>query len=469
MWPRNHKISRLFFPMSIICLFGAASLLNAQERVPQKRSVTEETNVRAEETSTRIGDSGYKVTIPEIKLQSIIGGKPKAKTVPEEPESNESKLDQAPIKERSSSLESEKRVDRLPFDPVDVDQTHPIPSRTTTQGVPEAEETPEKETSLPKQIPETAVSEPAPGAPPEDEVSPVYHPPIAPEEILDTTFVPKKEILPSSETAKQPPITMLDSKASKSSRLEIATTPAREPLSPDEWLSLDLRGPSLVVQLRETEKEEIQESPQQTAQAPYEPEAPSGSSETQRPETPSASLSRELTGEPHPVEQPASDASQGEQPPSTESAQIQAKEIIPSPLDEDALDSREARDYLRQTAPILEELSLLMTRAPGLPIEDYDPSDTSAALVPADIRLKLTSLKRELQVLDSKTFAIIPPSRYQAFHSIVRESIAHAYQACDAIINYFEENNPENFLKAKEHLVKAGELIRKTIKTNGSS
>ena len=141
------------------------------------------------------------------------------------------------------------------------------------------------------------------------------------------------------------------------------------------------------------------------------------------------------------------------------------KEFFPSPLDQDALHSREVRDYLKQAAPVLEELSLLMTRAPSLNIADYDPSDPAAPLVPKELLLKMDSMKRELQILDSKTFSIIPPPKYAKFHTVIRESIASTYQACDAILAYFKESNPENLQKVLTSLTKARELIRRTRST----
>ena len=468
----NLNIRRLLSVLSIIFFFSAASLLNAQEKAPQRRSTAGETDVGAELPNTRIGDSGYKVTIPEIKLRSIIGGKPEERVVPQEPQAPQQQLDQLPSKEEPAGQGSGAMVDRLPFDPVDVAPPPSIPTPPSAASSSETAQTKESKTetvtSGSEEGHETATSEPRP-SPPVEEVNPVYHPPAAPEETLDTTFVPKKDVLRGDETPKQPPIAVLRPRSYKSSRLEISTSQAKELLSPEEWLALDARKPPLVVQLPEPEREGIRETPQQVAEDRDSSVSPTSSQETQQPEPPIVSVPSDSPAASQPVEKTAPEVTHSEQSLPEESIVTHEKERIPTPLDDDALDSREARDYLRETAPILEELSLLMTRAPGLTLEDYDPSDTNSTLVPSDVRVKITSLKRDLQVLDSKTFAIIPPPRYQAFHSLVRESIAHAYQACDAIINYFEEHNPENFIKAKEHLVKAGDLIRRTVKGNGSS
>jgi hypothetical protein len=131
-------------------------------------------------------------------------------------------------------------------------------------------------------------------------------------------------------------------------------------------------------------------------------------------------------------------------------------------LAQEARNSPEVREYLRETAPLLEELSMLMTRAPSLNLADYDPSDAEAPVVPKEIYLKIDSMKRELQNLDSKTFAVIPPPKYVPFHAAIRESITETLQACDAIVSYLNERNDENLQKIMDHLNRSRELIRKT-------
>jgi hypothetical protein len=117
---------------------------------------------------------------------------------------------------------------------------------------------------------------------------------------------------------------------------------------------------------------------------------------------------------------------------------------------------------------VLEELSLLMARAPSLNLVDYDPSELNTPVIPQDLGLKLESLKRDLRILDSKVFSIIPPSKYSQFHELIRQSISHTYLACESISNYFQDAKPEELQKVKEHLVKAKELIQQTRKRNGS-
>ena len=165
-----------------------------------------------------------------------------------------------------------------------------------------------------------------------------------------------------------------------------------------------------------------------------------------------------------PVEQPAEP--EPVRPPIEQPASP-VKEALPSPLAPEALNNPKVREYLRETTPLLEELSLLMTRAPSLSLADYDPSDADAPIVPKEIYLKIDSMKRELQNLDSKTFAIIPPPKYVPFHSVIRESITETYKACDAIISYLNEKNDENLQKILEHLTKARELIRETRTVQG--
>jgi hypothetical protein len=103
-----------------------------------------------------------------------------------------------------------------------------------------------------------------------------------------------------------------------------------------------------------------------------------------------------------------------------------------------------------------------MTRAPSLAIADYDPSDPNTPPIPKEVQLKMEALKRELQILDSKSFAIIPPKKYLTFHGLIRDSVAETHQACDAIIRYLQESNPENLRSVQEHLRKAKTLIQRS-------
>ncbi len=133
---------------------------------------------------------------------------------------------------------------------------------------------------------------------------------------------------------------------------------------------------------------------------------------------------------------------------------------IPTPLASAALSSPEARNYLRETAPILEELFFIIAKAPTLGIADYDPADPNANVFPRDLQARMDSMKRRLQVLDSKIFAVIPPTKYQAFHETIRKSISETYQACDALLDYFNDATDANLTRAGEHLQNAGRLIQ---------
>jgi len=173
------------------------------------------------------------------------------------------------------------------------------------------------------------------------------------------------------------------------------------------------------------------------------------------------SLQESPPEEPRPVAEPSAPE---EAPPPVEQAPETPPppETFPSPLDDDVLESREVRDYLRAAAPILEELSLLMTRVPSLVIEDFDPSNANAPVVGTDVLAKMDSTRRDLQILDSKTFSIIPPPKYAQFHSRIRESITETYQACEAIINFFNERTDEDLRRVQEHLLRARDLILDT-------
>jgi len=422
---------------------------------PLERPQTTTPRTAQEEASTEIGQSGYVVKVPEIRMRSIIGERPQKKTVEEEPRpepvSPVQELKDDPV---ISAEPPADQVNRLPFDPVDSEHRASSPLGEPTPEPP-IKADPETEKQIVERIQDRPQPEEVPPKPMETiDESPVYHPPVAPEETYDPSFVPQKEILRRTGPHKIPAVAELEVRSGKISRLELGSRFADDPIPPEDWLSLGKRPEPVLLELPEPVKEQVAEQPREDAETPrsYFPE------ETRTGDSP--------RGKPVPLE-----TRDGTPPgPETETVprkpvapeESPAKETIPTPLDDDALDSREARDYLRQTAPIMEELSLLMIRAPGLTIVDYDPSETNTALIPEEIKLKMASIKRELQVLDSKTFAVIPPSKYLAFHELVRQSIAHTYMACDEIINYFDENKVENFQKAKEHLVKAGDFIRRT-------
>ena len=368
-----------------------------------------------------IGDSGYMVPIPEIRMNRIVGGKSAPSSTPTPPKevpsvtpSPAKELPPAeetgppPPEERPAALPDGPDVDSLPFEPLD------------------------RRPAVEKPLEPKPVQE----APEKQYRPPVLQSPTAPEDIMEAP-APKKEHLGKKTTPVIPPLLNLEAVKRTSKNTPLESIRAQDDAGSKEGIPLDPRR-----------------EPETTPSV--EPEAP-----------------KELIGPPEPAQPPltAPDIEEPAVPertlPSVEQPAPLAKEALPSPLAQEALDSPEVREYLRETAPLLEELSLLMTRAPSLNIADYDPSDAEAPIVPKAIYLKMDSMKRELQNLDSKTFAIIPPPKYGPFHAVIRESITETYQACDAIISYLNERNDENLQKIMEHLTRARELIRKTRSAQG--
>jgi hypothetical protein len=197
-----------------------------------------------------------------------------------------------------------------------------------------------------------------------------------------------------------------------------------------------------------------------------EPAVPTKDVRVQEPVPTPAPVPSEVSKEPVPAPPPEG-PSETKPPtelitPPKEEPPAPVKLAVPSPLDDGSHPSAELRDYLKDTAPILEELSLLMTRAPSLALTDYDPSQERPNAFRDDIYMKIEYMKRELQVLDSKTFAIIPPKKYSRFHAVIRDSITETYQACDNIIAFMRDPNRANLDKMQEHLRKARELIQLT-------
>ena len=142
---------------------------------------------------------------------------------------------------------------------------------------------------------------------------------------------------------------------------------------------------------------------------------------------------------------------------------------IASPLDEEPPVSREVREYLAATAPILGALSSLIGRAPSLALEDYDPSDPNAPVKSEDLLIKMKAMNRELQILDTKSFSVVPPAKYMDFHQRIRESITETLQACDTIIEYLGKREIQQLRKIHEHLTRARDLIRETSQSSRSA
>ncbi len=507
--------------------------------------------VKPGQTVAPIGNSGYMVPIPEIKMRSIIGNKAsRPATVPSPKEQSSPIL--APAKNQPSPTKAEKPgtgehpsaaevpnapdVETLPFEPAKRRSTVEQPSEPATVQRPSATEyrsplahppaTPEDVIAAPTPKKQLLGKKVTPTIPPllvlqpikvaskakslgwikaQDEAGskdqilldprrePEVIPDLEPEAIAKSEPVKepeqdrqkaseksnqaqplkeaRQELLktPEREVLKKPlreaeqdlrnaPEQAVHEKSLKEARQELLKTPEREVLKkPLREVEQDLRNaPEQAVhdkslkearqELLKTPEKEVQKEPLKEALLSPEPE-PVPAALT----PPEAEQPAEPEESPLPVEKPA--------PP--------VQEIPPSPLAQDALNSPRVKQYLRETAPLLEELSLLMTKAPSLNLADYDPSDANAPMVPKDIYLKMDSMKRELQNLDSKTFAIIPPPKYIPYHAVIRQSITETYEACDAIISYLNERNDENLKKILEHLTKARELIRQTRTVQG--
>jgi hypothetical protein len=190
-----------------------------------------------------------------------------------------------------------------------------------------------------------------------------------------------------------------------------------------------------------------------------EPMTPIPSEDPEEAQTPAVIEEQSIADEPSPPEiEPEPEAAPP--PPAP------AREMVPSPLAPDAIEDEEAREYLIKTSQILEELSLLMTRAPSLSLAQYDPSDSSAPLAPPEVMRQIESLSRRLRILDSKTFTVIPPNRYNDFHNMLRNSIAESRMAFESVMNFFSQGDPGALQEMQDHITKARELIRETRRTS---
>ena len=376
------------------------------------------------QTFAPIGESGYQVPIPEFKMKNLIGGPPKqeAPAAPQEEKRTPAPSVEAPKAKPVPKEMPVPQVPRLPFEPVDRG-----PKVEAGQEAPPAKETPTKET-------------PTKGTREKEYESPLLKAPIIPEDITAGLPLPRKEVLPKTGIPGSP--SLMDAEPVKEGlkTIPLERTEIDDMADPRLWIPLEPRR----------EAEAIVPEPEPEPAAPIQ-------REEARPElTPKESESREAIPQPleQPVEPKESIPTKEEAPP--------VKESISSPLGRDAAENPEVGAYLKATAPILEELSLLMARTPSLTVADYDPSEANAPVFPKELIVKMDSLKRELQILDSKTFEIIPPAKYAPFHSIIRQSITQTYQACDEIINYFSDRKEQSLQKVQEHLLKARELIQKT-------
>jgi len=356
-------------------------------------------------------------------MKQIIGGPSESKTVPPEdagkaaPEVEKSQLEK-PADETASGqpITEGSEVMRLPFEP--------------TTGRAETETRPTQPPAQPSQE--------------KTEKVPLLAPPAVPEDLMEAP-PPKKEILKSKTAQKIPDIMNNQPGKGTLPAVPLDAAAVRE-IPTQEWIPLNVRPEMETISPPHLEHKPAAETlPKETLTG----SPPSGA---EKPE-PESLPPTEVKPEP---EESAPVREQLPEPP--------AAEELASPLASTAEMNREVKNYLMETAPILEELSLLMTRVPSLRIEDFDPSKADAPVVPNDVFVLMDSTKRALQVLDSKTFAIIPPPKYAKFHSMIRESITQTYQGCEAVMNFFKQNTEEDLGKAEDHLLRARELIQKTTK-----
>ncbi|MBI5570538.1 MAG: hypothetical protein HY914_11390 [Desulfomonile tiedjei] len=393
-----------------------------QKAPASKARPQEQAPVIPEAPNTTIGDSGFNVPIPEIKMKRIIRDRPAAQpATPGKPES-EGVGDQEP--------EDEPAIDWLPFDPA---RRRPV-------------------------IVEPPETQPEHGRGPKEEAPSVFKPPVAPEDYLVAPS-PRTELLKAERSMEIPQILAAERLKDAKTSVPLRSQFVENPPSSEAEIALSSRWEPRVI------PPPVQPEPEPdrvatTEAAPMTPPKQESATEPAPTQAPLPEPERVAKAEPPSIREPEeapvpAPLLESPQPPPVE-------EAIASPLAKEAPSSPELREYLRSAAPILEELSLLMTRAPTLAIADYDPSDVNAAIFPEDIYLKLDAMKRELQILDAKTFSIIPPKEYALFHSTIRDSIAETYQACDTIMRYMRHPTDQELHKIQGHLGKVRHLIRKT-------
>jgi len=462
---------------AVLIVFGSVIEGYAQSTVRPGPSSSDGKN--QEQAYAPLGESGYKVPIPEIRMDQILGGRP-AKPKPPQPDADKpsppqsNTVEPAKINEPEQSERQETSVapetPQLPFDPA---ARKTLPGSVT-------------------QKPHT--EEPFPMAPPlpKENVSPLSAP-VAPEDPM-IARPPKKEVLMKRTPPTIPPL--LEAHPSKETLKSIHLKAQGPPLSgPIENIPLGSRGEPEIIPRPDPEPKPVPvSSPEiepdskplpEPVTEPVEPvidkpapkerilSAPPTEPEPHKlvPQDrpffvpslePDKSGPKERTSIVPPMEPVQEQSIPKETLPAFVPPVPPPKEVLRSPLNDAIPDTQEIKYSLRDTAPILEELSLLMTRAPSMTTADYDPSDANAPLFPKDLQLRMDSMKRDLQILDSKTFAVIPPKRYEQFHGLIRDSITHTHQACDAILNYMAEPNEENFKLIQDHLFRARELIQKT-------
>jgi hypothetical protein len=416
-------------------LFFVPSEARGQKPAANKAQPHEQATAAPEAPNTTIGDSGFSVPIPEIKMNRIIRQRPAA------PPATSAK----PESERGGDEElgDDPAIDWLPFDPA---RRRPV-------------------------IVEPPEAQPAHETTPKEEAPSVFKPPVAPENFL-VAPAPRTEVLKAERSAEIPQILVAERVKDTKPSAALRSQAVEHPPNPEAEIALSSRWepkviPSPVEPEPAPEPERIAKTEAPPEAAPMTPPEPERVAEPEPTQAPAPEPERIAKAEPPSIQEPEpfippkpevvpAPGPESLQPPPP------VEEVIASPLAKEAPSSPELREYLRAAAPILEELSLLMTRAPTLAIADYDPSDVNAAIFPEDIYLKLDAMKRELQILDAKTFSIIPPKEYALFHTTIRDSITETYQACDTIMRYMRHPTDQELDKIQAHLGKVRNLIRRT-------
>ncbi len=386
---------------------------SAQAPAPPGSQPSDEGTSHSSQTYAPVGKSGYVVPIPEIKLERIIRERPR-EAAPAAPKGEEPSPAGQPEPSEEAEVQEPQEPVRLPFDP----------ARKLQQLAP---------TSEPRGIQEPS---------PDQDRAPFLAAPTAPDDVMEAPL-PRKEILGKKPAPTIPGL--LEAAPLKEAQKPLPLK-AQEGLSvagPEEMIPLGTRGePEVILPVRPEGSSLRVPGGATTGKPPFEvpkEEAPALIRPGQEEKT-------------APKEQLAP----------VEPFVLPPKEAFQSPLDPDTPDTFEVKLYLRETAPILEEMSLLMTRAPAMSIGEFDPSEPNSPIFPKDVHLKMDSMKRDLQIIDSKTFAIIPPKKYERFHALIRDSITQTHQACDAIVNFMSEPTEVNLRAVQEHLHRAKELIQKT-------
>ncbi|MBM4326234.1 MAG: hypothetical protein FJ118_03630 [Deltaproteobacteria bacterium] len=399
---------RALFTMCLCCLPAIVSSPQVMAQAPSQEEAGPPARPGSDQPAvTEVGSSGFKVVIPEVKMKQILRARPAPR--PEEPR------------------------------PEGFDERAPEPKKE--EPIPTATHTPERESAQTKERLEVDAKPPTTQEAPSKPRGVFPFPtPKAPEDLIEIRPL-RKEVLREGPRPSQAP-ELAEVQPSKAAIPPASLEAAKAP---------DAAEASTVIPFAHRREMAIIPGP---------PPTPAQRTVRAREEIPD----RRPSSEPGPVEERPTPEAQAPEP-----AQIPERpaplEKAPSPLDIAARDQPEAKEYLQATAPILEELSLLITRVPSLKIEDYDPSEAGSGVVPKDILLKMDSVKRDLQILDSKTFAIIPPPQYSLFHSMIRESITHTHHACNDIMAFFNDAEPESLTAVQGHLLKAKELIQRARQT----